>query len=153
MSRGTSPTCERTALSLSLPSMIAARKTIEKIFGKNYALESPRFYKTRSKGAQEAHEAIRPTSPDDPRSSQGSLDANQHKLYRLIWRRMVACQMRAAVLNSVKVLIAAKGEKNDYTFQANGSTVKFDGYLKIYGEKIPSRKSFCRHLKKKKILT
>ena len=62
--------------------MLAARKTIEKLFGKNYALESPRFYKTKSKGAQEAHEAIRPTNPEKtPDELNGSLDANQHKLY------------------------------------------------------------------------
>ncbi|OGI28338.1 MAG: DNA topoisomerase I, partial [Candidatus Moranbacteria bacterium RIFOXYA1_FULL_44_7] len=139
--------------SLSLPSMLAAKKTIEKNFGKNYALESPRFYKTKSKGAQEAHEAIRPTRPDIlPDELNGSLDANQHKLYRLIWRRMVASQMRAAVLNSVRVLIDAKGSQNNYTFQANGSTVKFDGYLKIYGDKIPVTENLLPPLKEKEIL-
>jgi DNA topoisomerase-1 len=138
---------------LSLPSMLAARKTIEKIFGKNYSLESPRFYKTRAKGAQEAHEAIRPTFPEKtPDELNGSLDANQHKLYRLIWRRMVASQMQPAVLNSARVLIEAKGENNNYTFQANGSTVKFAGYLKIYGEKIPIAENILPPLKEKEIL-
>jgi len=134
------------SVNLSLPSMLAARKTIEKLFGKNYALESPRFYKTRSKGAQEAHEAIRPTYPENtPEALQGKLDVNQLRLYRLIWRRMIACQMQTAILNSVKVLVEAKGsprtteaelrdKKNDYTLQANGSMIKFDGYLKIYGD-------------------
>ncbi len=133
---------------LSLPSMISARKTIEKLFGKNYALESPRFYKTRAKGAQEAHEAIRPTYPEKtPDELAGSLDANQHKLYRLIWRRMIACQMQPAILNSVKVLIGAKGGKNEYVLQANGSTVKFDGYLKIYGDKMPVTENILPSLK------
>jgi DNA topoisomerase I len=118
---------------LSLESMLSAKKTIEKIFGGQYALESPRFYKTRSKGAQEAHEAIRPTNPGQTPDSLGKLDERQHKLYGLIWRRMVASQMQPAVLNSVKVLIEAKGAKNNYTLQANGSTIKFDGYLKVYG--------------------
>ena len=118
---------------LSLPSLLAAKKTIEKIFGKEYYLENPRFYKTRSKGAQEAHEAIRPTRPEiAPEDLNGSLDANQHKLYRLIWRRMIACQMQPAIFDSMKVLISAKGEKNDYVFQVDGSTVKFAGYLKAY---------------------
>lgn len=123
------------SVNLSLPSLLTAKKTIEKIFGKNYALESPRFYKTRSKGAQEAHEAIRPTRPEiTPDELNGSLDANHHKLYKLIWRRMIASQMQSAIFDSVKVLITAVGEKNNYTFQANGSTIKFDGYLKIYGD-------------------
>ena len=138
---------------LSLLSMLSARKTIEKLFGKNYALSSPRFYKTRAKGAQEAHEAIRPTYPEKtPEELSGSLDANQQKLYNLIWRRMIACQMQAAVLNSVKVLIVAKGYKNNYTFQANGSTVKFDGFLRAYGKKIPAAENILPALKEKEIL-
>ncbi|MFA6285419.1 MAG: type I DNA topoisomerase, partial [Parcubacteria group bacterium] len=122
---------------LSLESMLAAKKTIEKVFGKNYTLENPRFYKTKSKGAQEAHEAVRPTNPSQTPDDLGKLDDRQLRLYSLIWRRMVASQMQPAILNSVKVLISAKGEKNSYTFQANGSTVKFDGYLKVYGAKMP----------------
>ncbi|MDD5489988.1 MAG: type I DNA topoisomerase [Candidatus Moranbacteria bacterium] len=150
---------------LSLPSLLAAKKTIEKLFGKNYSLESPRFYKTKSKGAQEAHEAIRPTRPEaSPDELNGSLDLNQHKLYRLIWRRMVACQMQPAILNSVRVLIDAKGAKNNYTFQANGSTIKFDGYLKVYparnathsvaggGDKLPVTENLLPPLKEKEIL-
>jgi DNA topoisomerase-1 len=138
---------------LSLSSLIAARKTIEKVFGKNYALESPRFYKTKSKGAQEAHEAIRPTQPEvSPDDLNGSLDASQHKLYQLIWRRMIASQMQPAVFNSVKVLISAQGKQNHYTFQANGSTLKFDGYLKVYGEKIPVTENLLPPLKEKELL-
>ncbi len=120
------------SVNLSLESMLAAQKTIAKIFGANYALESPRFFKTKSKGAQEAHEAIRPTNPAQPPEDLNKLDDRQRKLYGLIWRRMIASQMQPAILNSVKVLIDARGDKNNYTFQANGSTIKFDGYLKIY---------------------
>jgi len=141
------------SVNLSLPSMLAAKKTIEKIFGKNYALASPRFYKTKSKGAQEAHEAIRPTFPEKtPDELKDSLDANQHKLYRLIWRRMVASQMQPAVLNSARILIGAKGLKNNYTFQANGSTIKFDGYLKVYGDKLPVTENLLPPLKETEIL-
>jgi len=138
---------------LSLESMLASRKTIEKVFGKDYALESPRFYKTKSKGAQEAHEAIRPTYPDKtPDEINGSLDEKQHRLYRLIWRRMIACQMQPAILNSVKVTIDAKGDTNKYLLQANGSTIKFDGYLKVYGAKMPVSENILPPLKEKEIL-
>jgi DNA topoisomerase I len=138
---------------LSLESMLAARKTIEKSFGKEYALESPRFYKTKSKGAQEAHEAIRPTYTDkNPDEINGALDEKQHRLYRLIWRRMMACQMQPAVLNSVKVTIDASGNKNKYLLQANGSTIKFDGYLKVYGDKLPVTENILPPLKEKEVL-
>ena len=137
---------------LSLESMLAARKMITKKFGAEYALESPRFYKTKSKGAQEAHEAIRPTNPDQNPENLSKLEERQLKLYGLIWRRMVASQMQPAVLNSVKVLIDAKGTKNGYTFQANGSTVKFDGYLKVYGTKMPVTENLLPDLKEKEVL-
>ncbi|MDD3487260.1 MAG: type I DNA topoisomerase [Candidatus Moranbacteria bacterium] len=162
---------------LSMESMLAARKTIEKKFGSEYALGSPRFYKTKSKGAQEAHEAIRPTNPAQTPEDLAKLDDRQRKLYALIWRRMVASQMQPAVLNSVKVLIGAKGSpcsfaqnqdqqneviskqvseqkkergaKNEYILQANGSTVKFDGYLKVYGDKMPVSENLLPDLKEK----
>lgn len=137
---------------LSLESMLAAKKTIAKIFGANYALESPRFYKTKSKGAQEAHEAIRPTNPSQTPDDLQKLDDRQQRLYGLIWRRMVASQMQPAILNSVKVLIDAKGMQNNYTFQANGSTVKFDGYLKVYGAKMPVAENLLPDLKEREEL-
>jgi DNA topoisomerase I len=137
---------------LSLESMLAARKTIEKNFGASYALESPRFYKTKSKGAQEAHEAIRPTEPGRAPEDLNKLEDRQLRLYSLIWRRMIASQMQPAVLNSVKVLINARGAKNNYTFQANGSTIKFDGYLKVYGDKMPVSENLLPDLKEKEAL-
>jgi DNA topoisomerase-1 len=141
---------------LSLESMLAAKKTIASIFGAAYALESPRFYQTRSKGAQEAHEAIRPTNPGQTPDDLNKLDDRQLRLYGLIWRRMVASQMQPAILNSVKILIDAKGTENNYTFQANGSTVKFDGYLKVYGAKMPppsgGSENLLPDLKEKEVL-
>ncbi|MFH0929880.1 MAG: type I DNA topoisomerase [Candidatus Moraniibacteriota bacterium] len=165
---------------LSLESMLAAKKMIGKKFGAEYALESPRFYKTKSKGAQEAHEAIRPTNPSQAPDDLNKLDEKQLRIYGLIWRRMVASQMQPSVLNSVKVLIDAKGsslttsdkknkqnvnaskidsseevvrdKKNNYTFQANGSTVKFDGYLKVYGEKMSVSENLLPDLKEKEDL-
>lgn len=120
---------------LSLDSMIAAKKIIEEKFGRQYSLASPRFYKTKSKGAQEAHEAIRPAYPEKtPDDLQSSLEAGQHKLYKLIWNRMIACQMQSTKFDSVKVDILAKNiqTNNNYLLCANGSTLIFDGYLKVY---------------------
>lgn len=120
---------------LSMESMLAAQKTITSLFGKNYALESPRFYKTKSKNAQEAHEAIRPAYPEKtPTEMKESLETSQYKIYKLIWNRMIACQMQSARFDSVKMDIEAKGEKNTYLLRANGSTLIFDGYLKVYSD-------------------
>ena len=138
---------------LSLESMLAAKKTIDKIFGPAYTLESPRFYQTKSKGAQEAHEAIRPTaSAQTPDDLKNKLDDKQYRLYRLIWRRMVASQMQPAILDSVKISIGANSAPNNYTLQANGSTIKFDGYLRAYGDKLPVTENLLPNLKEKEEL-
>ena len=113
------------SLSLSGQSLGAAKQFIEKEFGANY--HSPRTFKTRSKGAQEAHEAIRPTRPEKKPDSL-KLDPRQKKLYDIIWRRFVASQMAQAVFDATTVDISA----NNYTFRSNGSMLKFDGFLKIY---------------------
>lgn len=126
------------SLNLSLESLLSAQKTIQKLFGKNYALKSPRYFKNKSKGAQEAHEAIRPAYPEKtPEDLQDKLEPGQYKLYKLIWNRMIATQMECAVFNSVKADISAtnKSSKNTYALSANGSTLTFDGYLKIYADK------------------
>lgn len=134
------------SVNLSMESMLAARKTIEKEFGKDYALENPRFFKTKSKGAQEAHEAIRPAYPEKtPATLKSALDPGQHKLYKLIWNRMIASQMQPATLNSVKINIKAAG-KSQYLLRANGSTVKFPGYLKVYGDRMPVTENILPHL-------
>jgi len=143
------------SVNLSMESMLAARKVIEKKFGSKYALANPRFYKTKSKGAQEAHEAIRPAYPEkDPESLKGHLEPNQYKLYKLIWQRMLASQMSTAILNSVTVDIEArqKNLKNFYTLRANGSSIKFDGYLKIYENKLPVTENILPELKTDEIL-
>jgi DNA topoisomerase I len=122
------------SLNLSLESMLSAKKIIGNLFGEKYTLPSPRFFKTKSKGAQEAHEAIRPAYPDQtPESLKTQLEPREYKLYDLIWKRMLASQMPTAVFDSMKVNISASGAKNKYLFRANGSTIKFDGYLKVYG--------------------
>ena len=122
------------SVNLSLESILSAKKTIEKEFGKEYALENPRFFKNKSKNAQEAHEAIRPAYPDKrPDELRKDLEHEQYRLYRLIWERMIASQMAPAVFDSVKVSISARNKKskNNYLLSANGSTIKFDGFLKV----------------------
>jgi DNA topoisomerase-1 len=99
--------------------------------GEKYSKESR--YKTKSKGAQEAHEAIRPTEASrDPESLKNSLESNQYKLYKLIWQRALASQMAEAVFDAA--IIDIMDSSQVYEFRANGQVMKFDGYLKIYPE-------------------
>jgi DNA topoisomerase-1 len=127
------------SLNLSEISLQTARDFITKEYGKDYASDKPVRYKTKGKGAQEAHEAIRPTEPSrDPGSASG-LEPRQQKLYTMIWQRFVACQMQPAILDSVAVDIKA----NDYTFRANGQTLKFNGFLKVYPRNL--KKKNCRN--------
>lgn len=112
-----------------------ARAHVEKTYGKEYALEAPRRYATKSKGAQEAHEAIRPTDASRaPESVQNFLSPQQYRLYALIWKRAVATQMAAAKVNRTVLDIEAapKGAGTLYTFRSTGQTMLFDGWLKLY---------------------
>jgi DNA topoisomerase-1 len=110
-----------------------ARDYIGERYGADYVPEQPPVYKTRSKGAQEAHEAIRPTSVlRDPAALKPYLERDEFRLYDLIWKRFVASQMAAAVLDVVSVDITAGEER--YLFRATGSTVKFAGFLAVYEE-------------------
>ncbi|MBI5913048.1 type I DNA topoisomerase [Candidatus Azambacteria bacterium] len=112
-----------------------ARNVITQTFGKNFALAEARKFKTRSKGAQEAHEAIRPTDPKrHPDSMKDQLSAMQWKLYNLIWRRFIASQMEQAVFDTTAIDIAATetANKKTYVFRANGVTKKFAGFLEAY---------------------
>ena len=126
------------SLNLSEDSLQDAASFIKKEAGDRYALPSPRRFKTTSKGAQEAHEAIRPTDPARaPESIKQFLDQRQFRLYDLIWRRFIASQMPAAIFDSTAVDIAATTSNRQpvasyYTFRANGQVMKFDGFLKIY---------------------
>lgn len=113
------------SLNLSEQALTAAQNYITGEFGeKYYAL---RTFKTKSKGAQEAHEAIRPTLVVR-RAEELKLDARVKKVYDLIWRRLVSSQMSQAVFDATTIDIRAA----HYTFRANGSILKFDGFLKIY---------------------
>jgi len=114
--------------SLSAQALKQAQQVITQEYGQEYALEKPRVFKTKSKGAQEAHEAIRPTNlAMKPKDAAPFLDANQLRLYTLIWKRTMACQMAAAKLKKTVVTIAA----GEHTFTANGQIVVFPGYLKV----------------------
>jgi len=110
-----------------------AREIIGSEFGSKYQLPKPRFYTNKSRNAQEAHEAIRPAEASrTPESLKPYLDRNQYRLYDLIWRRAVATQMAGAEINSLAIDIL--GQKN-YLFRANGQTILFDGYLKLYPDR------------------
>ncbi len=113
-----------------------AKDYIRGELGDKYLAVSGAGFKNKSKNAQEAHEAIRPTLVvNTPEKLEGKLDKNQFRLYQLIWQRAVASQMSAVVLDTVSVDILA-GENKECVFRANGQTIKFAGYLKIYPEKI-----------------
>lgn len=114
------------SLNLSAMSLAAAEKFITESFGQQYA--QTKRYKA-GKGAQEAHEAIRPTyASRTPESIKGELDGPRFKVYTLIWQRFIASQMKSAIFDATSVDIAA----NNYTFTANGQMLKFDGFLKVY---------------------
>ncbi|MDD5260047.1 MAG: type I DNA topoisomerase [bacterium] len=104
---------------------------VKQQYGDKYLPESPRIYKT-VKGAQEAHEAIRPTSARNiPEEIKNFLTPDQYKVYNLIWQRFVASQMASAIMDSVSVDIRTN---NEYLFRATGQTVKFDGFMVLYIE-------------------
>ncbi len=104
-------------------------------YGGDFLPEKPIEYKTKAKGAQEAHEAIRPTSAlRDPEKVKPFLEPAMFKLYQLIWQRFVACQMEAAVYDTLSVEVTGRGSAHEYLFRASGSAVKFPGYLIVYEE-------------------
>jgi DNA topoisomerase-1 len=109
-----------------------AREFIDTNFGGSYQLPEPRRFKTKSKGAQEAHEAIRPTDVRrTPDSLKDHLERNLWRVYDLVWRRAVGTQLPEAVFDATTVDVNAAS----CVFRATGSTITFDGYLKVYEEK------------------
>lgn len=111
----------------------SCRDNIKNLYGNSYIPKSPRIHKTKSKNAQEAHEAIRPTGFERLSKDLGKiLTEDQRKLYGLIWKRTVASQMSSALLDQVAIDLAnASGQER---FRATGSTITFDGFLKVYEE-------------------
>ena len=112
-----------------------AREYIQGKYGGNYLPTEPPKYKTRAKSAQEAHEAVRPTSVmRDPEKVKPFLEPAMYKLYRLIWQRFVASQMEAAVYDTLQVEVTGLSSDHEYLLRASGSTVKFPGFLVVYEE-------------------
>ena len=113
------------------------RRYISKKYGKDYLPDKPKTYKTRSKSAQEAHEAIRPTSIiREPQAIKEHLSSDQFKLYKLIWDRMLASQMADArsEATTADIEAACKNSSNIYIFRATGSVLKFAGFRTVYLE-------------------
>ncbi len=112
-----------------------AREYISGKYGHDYMPAESPLYKTRSANAQEAHEAIRPTSVmREPEQIKEYLEPAMYKLYRLIWQRFVASQMEAAVYNTLQVEVTGKTKGHEYLLRASGSDVKFAGFLVVYEE-------------------
>lgn len=112
--------------------VMAARDAIKDRYGANYVPDSPRMYKNKAKNAQEAHECIRPTDMTKDAESLRLSEPDQRKLYDLIWKRTLACQMEAARLERTTVEIGS--EDGQVGLRATGQVVLFDGFLKIYEE-------------------
>ncbi len=119
------------SFNLAASAVAQLRETILKNYGPKYLPEASRLYKTTSRLAQEAHEAIRPTKSDrDPRELQANLAPDELKIYNLILRRTLACQMPPAVYNQTAAEIMA----GEYLLRAKGSILEFDGWLAVFGE-------------------
>jgi DNA topoisomerase I len=126
------------SVSLAAEAVTEIRATIEKLYGRDGLADEVRVFKTKSKNAQEAHEAVRPTSASiTPAQLEGKIDADQFKLYALVWKRAVACQMAHAVFDTVAVdMQAGKAGAPEarHLFRANGSTLIKPGYIAVYQE-------------------
>src|SRR6266850_6143849 len=124
--------------SLAQEAVVEIRETIKKLYGEEGLAEEPRVYKTKSKNAQEAHEAVRPTSAAiTPAELEGKIEDDQFRLYALIWKRTVACQMSHALFDTVAVDLVAGTEAHApgrHTLRANGSTLVKPGFMAVYQE-------------------
>lgn len=126
------------SVNLAQEAMTEIRQFIVERYGKDQVPEEPRVYKTKAKNAQEAHEAIRPTAVSrTPESIKEFLNPEQFKLYDLIWKRTIACQMIPATIDTVAVDLSA-GEGN--IFRANGSVITDPGFIQVYQEDVDDAK-------------
>ncbi|OGQ18631.1 MAG: DNA topoisomerase I [Deltaproteobacteria bacterium RIFCSPHIGHO2_02_FULL_40_11] len=127
---------------LSNDAVSQVRDFITKQYGKDYIPDTPNFYKGK-KSAQDAHEAIRPTSTEyPPHKVKRYVERDMFRLYELIWNRFVACQMTPAVYDQTTLLIDAEGsqtKKGQYVFYATGRILKFNGFLAVYQEEIEEK--------------
>jgi DNA topoisomerase I len=124
------------SVSLADEAVTEIREVAARLYGKDEVAEEPRVYKTKSKNAQEAHEAIRPTSAAiTPADVEGKIDSDLYRLYALIWKRAVASQMSHAVFDTVAVdMLAGQDGPERNLLRANGSTLVKPGYISVYQE-------------------
>ena len=124
------------SLNLSQEAIGQIRDVIVQLYGQAGLAEEPRIYKTKSKNAQEAHEAIRPTAASVlPADIENNLESDQFRLYSLIWKRTVACQMAPAIFDTVAVeMLAGEDGSKRTVLRANGSTLVKPGYISVYQE-------------------
>jgi DNA topoisomerase I len=123
------------SLNLSGAALGELAELVRTDYGERYSLDKPRTYKAKSKGAQEAHEAIRPTSVlRRPSQVANRLDADQRALYDLIWKRTVATQMAQAVFDSLRADLVGTSGDGELRFRATGQVLKFDGFIAVYIE-------------------
>jgi DNA topoisomerase-1 len=112
-----------------------ARQFINERYGGKFLPDEPPTYKTKARGAQEAHEAIRPTSvARQPESIKEFLNRDQYRLYQLIWQRFVASQMAAAIYDTLSVEVIGASKTHNYLLRTSGSTLRFQGFLIVYEE-------------------
>ena len=126
------------SVTLSNDALNDIRSLIAQKFGESSLPEEPRFYKTKAKNAQEAHEAVRPTSAmNEPERIKSYLGDDEYRLYSLIWKRTVACQMIHATIDTVSVDLACG---SDNIFRATGSTIRDPGFMRVYTEGLDDNK-------------
>lgn len=123
------------SLSISPIAVNDVRKYIEQRFGEKFLPKKPVFYRTKAATAQEAHEAIRPTSVRrTPQNIKHYLTRDQYRLYELIWKRFISSQMESAVYDTISVDINGTYVQDNYLFRVSGSSIKFQGFLVLYEE-------------------
>lgn len=127
------------SLNLSTESTAVAKEWLTKNLGERYASEAPRVFKAKSKLAQEAHEAIRPTDPTRTPDQTTGREEAERKVYALIWNRFMASQMPQAVIATRTIEVEANEGKETYTFRATGQKIVFDGFLKYWAQKLEEK--------------
>jgi DNA topoisomerase-1 len=118
------------SVNLSLEALNGIKSKILKTYGYDYYAGFQRKFSSKSKNAQEAHEAIRPAGSDFKTAVELGLDGDQYRLYDMIWKRTIACQMKEAILDQTTIFISSDNSK--YLFKSTGNVIKFDGFLKAY---------------------
>lgn len=123
------------SLNLAQRAIESTRSAIKNLYGAEYLPDKPNFYRSKAKGAQEAHEAIRPTDPArKPEQLKRFLKDDQYKLYDLIWKRTLACQMPPANVERTKVEVTVEHESKAHVFTASGKSIVFPGFMRAYVE-------------------